>query len=61
MYIIYMSKGKRGFASMSQTKRSAIASKGGITAHKLGKAHTYSHEEAVEAGKKGGRARKKSI
>jgi uncharacterized protein len=59
MYIINMSKGRRGFASMSQAKRSSIASKGGIAAHKLGRAHTYSHDEAVAAGKKGGRARKK--
>lgn len=39
---------------MSQVKRSAIAKSGGIAAHKKGRAHTYSHEEAVAAGRKGG-------
>jgi general stress protein YciG len=58
MYIENMSKGKRGFASMSQTKRSEIAKSGGIAAHKQGKAHQFSHDEAVSAGKKGGKARK---
>jgi len=54
-----MSKSKRGFASMSFEKRAAIAKSGGIAAHKKGTAHTYSHDEAVAAGKKGGKARKK--
>ena len=44
---------------MSQAKRSLIAGKGGIAAHKKGTAHQFSHEEAVAAGKKGGKARKK--
>jgi len=51
-------KSKRGFASMSQAKRSSIAKAGGIAAHKQGRAHTYSHEEAVAAGRKGGRSKK---
>lgn len=55
-----MSKSKRGFAGMSPTKREAIAKAGGIAAHKKGTAHTYSHDEAVAAGKKGGRAKKKT-
>jgi uncharacterized protein len=53
-----MSKSKRGFASMDNTKRRLIAQSGGIAAHKKGTAHTYSHEEAVAAGRKGGRSRK---
>lgn len=53
-----MSKSKRGFASMSLTKRSAIAKAGGIAAHKKDTAHTYSHDEAVAAGKKGGKSKK---
>ncbi len=53
-----MSKSKRGFASMSQTKRAAIAKAGGIAAHKKGTAHTYTHAEAIAAGRKGGRSKK---
>lgn len=44
---------------MSQTRRTAIAKLGGVTAHKLGKAHRFTREEAIAAGKKGGRAKKK--
>ena len=58
MYIHDMSK--RGFASMSQAKRTAIASKGGIAAHKQGRAHTYTHEEAVAAGRQGGKNKRKT-
>jgi len=54
-----MKAAKRGFASMSAAKRTAIAKKGGVTAHKLGRAHTYTSAEASVAGKKGGRSRKK--
>ena len=54
-----MKAAKRGFASMSQAKRTAIAKKGGIIAHQLGRAHTYSSAEASAAGKKGGRSRGK--
>jgi len=50
-----MSTSKRGFASMSQEKRSKIAGLGGKRAHILGKAHTWTKEEAAAAGKKGGR------
>jgi uncharacterized protein len=49
-------KKKRGFASMSPEKRSEIARKGGISAHKMGRAHKYNREEAAEAGRKGGAA-----
>jgi hypothetical protein len=56
-----MSKSKRGFASMSQEKRTKIAQSGGVMAHKLGKAHTWSTEEARAAGKKGGKGRAKQI
>lgn len=48
--------GRQGFASMSPEARSAIASKGGISAHAQGRAHKFTPEEAREAGKKGGRA-----
>ena len=47
---------KRGFASMTPERRRELASKGGISAHKQGKAHQWNHEEAVEAGRKGGKA-----
>lgn len=47
-------KGKRGFASMSPEKRSAIASQGGKAAHAKGTAHQWSAEEAKAAGRKGG-------
>jgi general stress protein YciG len=44
----------RGFASMDREERKRIASKGGKTAHKLGRAHKYTSEQAREAGRKGG-------
>lgn len=49
-----MGKEKRGFASMSQERRREIASKGGRTAHQLGRAHQWTSEEAQQAGRKGG-------
>ncbi|HYT37526.1 MAG TPA: hypothetical protein VEL49_10130 [Ktedonobacteraceae bacterium] len=39
---------------MSQEKRRAIASLGGIAGHAQGKAHTWTKEEASRAGRKGG-------
>lgn len=48
-----MTKG-RGFAGMSQDKRSAIARLGGIAAHKKGTAHEFNREEARVAGQRGG-------
>jgi len=59
MYINIMSKSKRGFASMDKSKQRLIASRGGKAAHKKGKAHTYTHEEAVAAGRKGGLNKRK--
>ena len=47
-------KRKQGFASMSDEKKRAIASKGGRAAHALGKAHKWTSEEAQAAGRKGG-------
>jgi general stress protein YciG len=50
-----MGKGTRGFASMNPEKRRKLASMGGKAAHAKGTAHQWTHEEAVEAGRKGGR------
>jgi general stress protein YciG len=53
-----MAKGKgQGFASMSPEKRKSIASSGGKAAHAKGKAHKFNHDEAVAAGRKGGKHR----
>lgn len=41
---------------MSAEKQREIASKGGRAAHKKGTAHEWSREEAVKAGRKGGKA-----
>ncbi len=40
---------------MPKEQRRAIASQGGISAHKQGKAHTWTKKEASVAGRKGGR------
>lgn len=48
--------GERGFAGMDEKKQREIASKGGKAAHEKGTAHEFTHEEAVEAGRKGGEA-----
>lgn len=53
-------KSKRGFAVMDKAKRQAIASYGGRVAHQMGVAHEFDPDEAREAGRKGGRARKKA-
>jgi hypothetical protein len=45
-------KSRRGFASMKPETRSRIASLGGKAAHAQGKAHRFTHAEAVRAGKK---------
>lgn len=47
-------KKPRGFAAMSQEKRSAIAREGGQAAHRLGTAHQFTSDEARNAGRKGG-------
>lgn len=49
-----MGKSKRGFASMDPEKQREIASKGGKTAHALGRAHEFTKDEASKAGGKGG-------
>jgi general stress protein YciG len=51
-------KSTRGFASLPAARRSEIASMGGKTAQKEGRAHKWSSEEAKEAGRKGAAARK---
>lgn len=51
-----MEKQKRGFASMTKEKQTAIASLGGKAAHAKGTAHQYTSDTAREAGRKGGRA-----
>ncbi len=50
----HVSPSKRGFASMSQEQRRAVAVMGGKAAHEMGKAHTWTREEAQKAGRKGG-------
>lgn len=46
---------KRGFGSMSKEKRQEIAALGGISAHKMGKAHEYTAETGRVAGRVGGK------
>jgi len=41
---------------MSPEQRRAVASAGGIAAHKSGKAHKFDSESAREAGRKGGQS-----
>lgn len=48
---------RRGFASLSAERRREIASMGGKTAHKYGKAHQFTSEEAKAAGRKSAQAR----
>jgi general stress protein YciG len=45
---------RRGLASMDAAKRSAIASLGGVAAHKARTAHEWTPETAAVAGRKGG-------
>jgi len=49
-------KPKRGFALMDPETQRAVASKGGKSAHRQGKGHEFSLEEAREVGAMGGRA-----
>lgn len=53
-------KSRRGFASMQPEKQRQIASKGGRAAHRSGRAHEFTSEEAREAGRKGGKARSRN-
>ena len=46
----------RGFAAMDKDKVREIASKGGKAAHAQGTAHQFTSEEASAAGRKGGKA-----
>ncbi len=50
---------KRGFATLDKARLSEIARKGGQMAHEKGKAHQWTSEEAVEAGRKGGKVSKR--
>ncbi len=45
----------RGFATMDKKERISIASRGGKAAHALGTAHEFTQEEAILAGRKGGK------
>lgn len=52
-------KKRRGFAAMNPREQVEIARKGGVAAHRSGRAHEWTSEEAREAGRKGGKARQK--
>jgi uncharacterized protein len=56
-----MSKANRGFASMDKQRQREIAVMGGVAAHKSGRAHEFTSEEAREAGRRGGRSRQKQV
>ena len=45
-----------GFAAMDREEQRKIASKGGKAAHRQGRAHQFTSEQAREAGRKGGLA-----
>lgn len=49
---------KRGFALLSASKRAEIASKGGTTAHRKGRAHRFTQDEAKAAAAKSVAVRK---
>jgi uncharacterized protein len=51
---------KRGFALMNKAQLYAVTSAGGKSAHALGTAHTWTKQEAVKAGSKGGKKLKGS-
>ena len=55
-----MPNSTKGFASMPKEQARAIAGLGGKAAHAMGKAHTWTREEAQRAGRKGGLRRKYS-
>jgi general stress protein YciG len=46
----------RGFAALTPAERSEISRKGGRSAHWQGTAHEWTRDEAVKAGRKGGKA-----
>jgi general stress protein YciG len=49
-------KQKRGFAVMDPTQVRELARRGGVAAHRVGKAHQFTSDEARAAGRKGGMA-----
>ena len=49
-------KTRTGFRAMDPETQRTIAGQGGRTAHRLGRAHIFSSEEAQKAGKRGGAA-----
>lgn len=49
---------RRGFASQTKERRLELAMKGGKAAQNSGRAHRFSKQEAIEAGRKGGKVRK---
>ncbi len=51
----------RGFGSMDPQRQREIASMGGKTAHREGRAHKFTSEEAKAAGRLGGLARRKKV
>ena len=51
---------KRGFALLDKAQLYTVTSAGGKTAHAVGNAHTWTREEAVKAGSKGGMKHKGS-
>jgi general stress protein YciG len=53
-------KKPRGFAALTPERRAEIASQGGIAAHRSGRAHQFTSEEAKAAGKLGGMRAKKN-
>jgi general stress protein YciG len=48
-------KQRKGFAAIPRERVREIASLGGKASHAKGRAHEYTHAEAVAAGRKGGR------
>ena len=51
---------KRGFALMSKAQLYAVTSAGGKAVHAVGTAHTWTRDEAIKAGSKGGKKLKGS-
>lgn len=51
-------KQNRGFRAMDPQRQREIASQGGQSAHRQGRAHKWTSDEASEAGRLGGLARK---
>ena len=53
-------RSRRGFAAMDPELQRKIARRGGEAAHARGTAHEFTPEEAREAGRRGGRARRRT-